>query len=231
MANKSKITAPTQAEQNVGEILSKTDQFVEAHLKLIISVIVAIILLVVAIIVIRHEYFIPKEKEAQNAIFPGENYISTQQWDLALNGDSLGYSGFLGVIEDYGFTQTGNLAQAYAGICYYHLGDYESALQYLKKYKGKDRVIASSVIAMIGNSYADTGEPDKAITYFKDAANKANSASLSPVYLKKAAVAYEKIENYKGALDIYNTIKTKYPESQEATNIDKYIEKAKSLIK
>jgi tetratricopeptide (TPR) repeat protein len=231
MAKKSKITAPTQAEQNVGEILSKTDQFVEAHLKLIISVVAAIILLVVAIIGVRHQYFIPKEKEAQSAIFQGEKYISTQQWDLALNGDSLGYSGFLGVIDDYGFTKTGNLAQAYAGICYYHLGDYESALQFLKKYKGKDKIIAPSVITMIGNSYADLGEMEKAVASFKEAANKANSASLSPVYLKKAAVVYEKTQNYKSALDIYNTIKTKYPESQEAANIDKYIERAKSLIK
>jgi tetratricopeptide (TPR) repeat protein len=231
MVKKSKITAPTQAEQNVGEILSKTDQFVEKHLKSIIILVASIIILALAIIGGQHLYLAPKEKEAQTALFPGERYIASQQWDLALNGDSVGYPGFLGIIDDYGFTKTGNLTKAYAGVCYYHLGDYESALQYLKAYKEKDKVFYSSVASLIGDSYANLGETSKAIDYFKKAAKKVNSSSLTPFYLKKAAVAYESLENYKGALDIYNTIKSQYPESQEASGIDKYIERAKDLIK
>jgi tetratricopeptide (TPR) repeat protein len=231
MAKKTKITEPTKTEKNVGEILSKTDLFVEKHLKTIIIAIVAIILLVVAIIGIRHAYFLPKEKEAQAAIFQGENYLGAQQWNLALNGDSLDYEGFLSIIDDYGFTKTGNLAKAYAGICYYHLGDLESALTYLKKYDGKDKIVASAVTQLIGNCYADQGQTEDAIKYFKKAASEGNSASLSPLYLKKAAVAYESLGNYKGALDVYNTIKKDYPESQEAAGIDKYIERAKLLSK
>jgi tetratricopeptide (TPR) repeat protein len=231
MTKKSKITEPTQAEQNVGEILSKTDRFIENHLKEIIIAVVAIIILVIAFISSRNFYFEPKEKEAQAAIFPGEGYLASQQWDLALNGDTLNYAGFLQIIDDYNFTKTGNLAKAYSGICYYHLGDYESAIKYLKKYKGREAIVASSCIGLIGDCYAQLEETGKAIDHFNKAAEKANNASLSPIYLKKAAVAYESLGNYKAALDVYSTIKTKYPESQEAAGIDKYIEKAKELTK
>jgi tetratricopeptide (TPR) repeat protein len=231
MAKKSKITEPTQTEQNVGEIVSKTDQFIEKHLKQISIAVAAVVLLVVAVIGIRHAYFVPKEKEAAVAIFQGENYLSAQQWSLALNGDSLDYIGFLSIIDDYGFTKTGNLAKAYAGISYYHLGDIESALTYLKQYSGKDKVIASAVTGLIGNCYADLDQAGEAANYFNKAAAKADNKSLSPIYLKKAANAYESFNDYKSALDIYNTIKNKYPESQEASSIDKYIERAKSLIK
>jgi tetratricopeptide (TPR) repeat protein len=231
MAKKSKITDPTHVEQNVGEILSKTDRFVEAHLKLIIIAVTVVILLVVAIIGSRHVYFIPKEKEAEAAIFPGERYFASQQWNLALNGDSLGYVGFLGVIDDYGFTDTGNLAKAYSGICYYNLGDNESALKYLKEYKKKGRILSPVITCIIGNVYANLGETKEAVDYFEKAATQANSSLLSPVYLKKAATAYESLGDYKNALGIYQTIKTKYPESQEASGIDKYIERANSLIK
>ncbi|MDR0506058.1 MAG: tetratricopeptide repeat protein [Dysgonamonadaceae bacterium] len=231
MAKKSKITEPTQIEQNVGEILSKTDKFIESHLKQIITVVGVVIILIIAIISIRHTYYIPKEKEAQSLLFQGERYFASQQWDFALNGDTLSYAGFLDVVDNYGFTKSGNLAKAYSGICYYHLGDYESALKYLEGYKQKDKILASTVTGLIGDTYAQMEQTDKAISHFKKAASMANSASISPVYLKKMAIAYESQNKYNDALDAYNTIKTKYPESQEAESIEKYIVRAKSFIK
>ena len=230
MANKSKITAPSQAEQNVGEILSKTDQFVENHLKQIIVAVAAVVFLVVAVIGVRHMYFVPKEKEAQAAIFPAERYLSLQQWDQALNGDSLNHAGFLSIIDDYSFTKTGNLAKAYAGICFYHLDDVNSALKYLKEYKGKDELVSSVVNGLIGDCYVNLGETQNAISYFKKAI-KSESKSLTPVYLKKMAIVYESVGNHKEALEAYNTIKTKYSESQEALSIDKYIERSKESVK
>ena len=43
------------------------------------------------------------------------------------------------------------------------------------------------------------------------------------MFLMKAGLAYEMVENYKKALDMYNTIKAEYPNSNEGFNIDKYI--------
>lgn len=231
MAKKTKITEPTQAEQNVGEILSKTDQFIEKHLKAIIVAIVAIIVVVVAFIGIRHAYILPKEKEAEAAIFPGERYLSEQNYEVALNGDSIGYVGFLSVVDEYGCTPSGNLAKAYSGICYYHLGDYKNALDQLKAYKGKDQLVAATVSGLIGDCYVDSGDTKKAIDYFEKAVKKADSSTIGSIYLKKAGLANESLGNYKAALEKYNTIKNKYPESQEAAGIEKYIERAQKLSK
>jgi hypothetical protein len=49
--------------------------------------------------------------------------------------------------------------------------------------------------------------------------------------LRKAAIACESLEDYKGALEIYTAIQTKYPQSQEAASIEKYIERAKIMMK
>jgi len=105
---KKKATAPTQVEANVGEIFSKSERFIEAYKNHIINVVIAVVLLVVVILGIRQYYFIPKEKDAQAAIFPGENYFANQQWDAALNGNGADYIGFIGVIEDYGITKLQN---------------------------------------------------------------------------------------------------------------------------
>ena len=229
MAKKTKASDPSQAEQSVGEILSKTDKFIDKYWKQILIGIVAVILIVVGIIIFRHSYLLPREKNAQEAISPGEQYYANQQWEIALNGDSIDYIGFESIIEEYSGTNTANLAKFYAGICQYNLGDYEAALKTIQSYKGKDLLIAAQALAVIGNCEVNLGNPQKGADYFKKAAAKADNSVLSPMNLAKAALIYESLEDYKSALDIYNTIKTKYPESQEASNIEKYIERAKIL--
>ena len=224
-------TAPTQVEANVGEIFSRSEKFIESYKNHIIIAVTAIILIVVAILGARQYYFIPKEKEAQAAIFPGESYLAGQQWDLALNGNGTDYFGFLGVIEDYGMTKTANLAKAYAGICYYHLNNPEEALDYLKKYKGKDKIVAPVIKGLMGDCHVNLGDITEGIKYFNKAASELNSEMLSPIYLKKAGTAYESIFDYINAIKAYQTIKDKYPNSQEASDIDKFIERATLLMK
>ena len=230
MAKKTTST-PTQVEANVGEIFSKSEKFIETYRNHIIIVVAAIILIVVAILGVRHYYYLPKEKEAQVAIFPGENYLASQQWEQALNGDGKDYIGFLNIIGDYGMTNTANLAKAYAGICYYHLNKPEDALDYLKKYSVKDKIMGPVVQGLIGDCYIDLGKPEDGIKYFNQAATEINSDALSPVYLKKAGIACESIFDYVNAKKAYQTIKDKYPNSQEASDIDKYIERVAMQIK
>ena len=228
---KSTITAADKAEANVGQILSRSERFIETYKNHIIVTVSAIIILVVAVLGIRHAYYLPKEKEAQAAIFPGENYFAEQQWSKALNGDSIAYFGFLDIIDNYGFTKTGKLANAYAGICYYHLGNTEEAMKYLKKFNVNDHLVSPVVIGLIGDCYIQAGNSREGATYLERAATKANSATISPIFLMKAATAYEDHENYKAALSAYKNIKSKYPTSMEAQSIDKYIVLTESRIK
>lgn len=230
MAKKVKTT-PTQDAVNVGEIFSKSEKFIETYKNHIMIGIGAIVFIIVAVLGIRQYYLLPKEVEAQEAIFPGENYLANRQWDLALNGDSVTYIGFLGVIDDYGFTKTGKLAKAYAGICYYHLGQYDEALEYLGSYSVDDKIISPVVTGLTGDCHVNTNNVEKGVKYFREAASKAGNQYISPVYLKKAGLAYESLSDFKNAVAVYNTIKDKYAGSSEAADIDKYINRASAQIK
>jgi tetratricopeptide (TPR) repeat protein len=231
MAKKKKLSEQTtQAEKSVGEILSKTDQFVEKYLKQILIGLAAIILIVVGIIAFRHYYQNPRAQNAENAIFPGQDYFAKQQWETALNGDSIDYIGFLGIIEDFGGTPSANLAKAYAGLCLYQLGDYEESLNMLKSYKGKDRLFAAQIMGAIGDCEVNLENVKEGIAHFRKAADHANNSLLSPIYLNKAANAYESLGDYKAAMEIYLTIRSKYPQSPEAASVEKYIERAKIMM-
>ena len=221
---------PTQAEKSVGEILSKTDQFVDKYLKQILIGLGVIVVIVVGVIAFRHFYLVPKGQQAENALFPGQTYYADQQWEKALNGDDIDYIGFLGIMEEFSGTPSANLAKAYAGLCQYQLGDYEEALKTLKGYKGKDRLFAAQVIGAIGDCEVNLENVKAGISHFLKAADHANSSLLSPIYLNKAASAYESLGDYRAALEVYNTIRSKYPQSQEAASIEKYIERAKIMM-
>jgi tetratricopeptide (TPR) repeat protein len=229
MAKKVKFNS-TQAEAQAGEIFSRSERFIETYKNYIMAGVGAIIIIVLAVLGVRHYYLIPKEAEAQEAIFPCENYLANRQWEQALNGDSVASFGFLGIMDDYGFTKTGKLAKAYAGICYYHLGQYEKALSYLESYSVNDRVVAAVITGLRGDCYVNMGDVKKGVKYFKKAADKASGQHISPVYLKKAGLAYESLSDYKNAIKVYTTIKREYPESTEAGTIDRYISRATAQL-
>lgn len=234
MSNKAKNTKAgkneNEFESNVGEIFSKSEQFIENNKKGIIIGLSTVILVIVAILGIRHGYLIPRNEEARNAIFRGESYFQNNEWDKALYGDSAQYIGFEAIINQYKFTQTASLAKAYAGICYYNKGEYAKAIDLLKGFNAGDKLISPAITGMVGDCYVEMDKNKEAIDYFLKAANKANDKLISPIYLKKAGRVYESMNDYKKAVEVYTSIKDKYPASREAQDIDKFILRANSKL-
>lgn len=216
---------------NVGEILSQSEKFIDKYQKQIILGLSAIVLVIVVVLAIKHLYLAPKEKAAEAAIYKGEMYLGNNEWNLALNGDSVDYIGFEAIAKEYSFTKTANLAHAYSGICYYHKGEFDKAIEHLKKFSADDKMVSPVITGLVGDCYVDLGKVKEGIDYFVKAANNANDNMISPVYLKKAGVAYESLGDYKKAIDSYTTIQTKYPTSQEGMDIQKYITRAELLMK
>ena len=223
MATKEK---ETNREVEVGEIVSKSELFIENHSKKIIYGIIAVAFIVGAVLGVKHGYLIPQEKKAAAAMFKGEQYFARDSFALALNGNGADYMGFEAVIDQYGNTDAGNLAKAYAGICYYKMGDTQKALDMLKSFKGKDQMVSPAIIGLIGDCYVGLGNTQEGIGYFEKAAKEADNEVISPIYLKKAGIAYESLKEYQKAVDAYTTIKNKYYTSMEASDIDKYITRA-----
>lgn len=228
MATKQKNT---QNELEVQEIVSRSERFIENHSKKLIIGIVAILVIVAAFLGIRHGYSIPQEKKAIAALFKGEQYFARDSFALALNGNGADYAGFEAIIDQYGSTDAGNLAKAYAGISYFKLGDTEKALDKLKSFSSKDDMISPAITGLIGDCYVNLGQTKEGISYFEKAAKNANNDIVSPTYLMKAGIAYESLQQYSNALNAYKTIKEKYYTSTEAADIDKYITRAEVLAK
>jgi tetratricopeptide (TPR) repeat protein len=226
MANKKK---ENEKELEVDEILSRSEQFIEKNKNLLLYGLAAIAVVVGLSLAYHYGYAVPRTEKATQAIFKGSQYFERDSFALALNGNGLDYEGFDAIIDQYGSTKAGNLARAYAGICYYKLGDPQTATQRLKSFSSNDTQIAPVMIGLIGDCYVSMGEVKEGIRYFEKAASKANSEILSPIYLKKAGIAYESLNQYGDAINAYTAVKEKYNRSMEAMDIDKYITRAEIL--
>jgi tetratricopeptide (TPR) repeat protein len=220
-----------ETELEVDEILSRSEQFIEKNKKSLLYGIIAVAAIVGIILAYHYGYATPRNQRATLAIYKGEQYFERDSFALALNGNDLDYEGFDAIIDQYGQTKAGNLAKAYAGICYYKLGDPQTAIERLKSYKGSDTQIAPTLIGLIGDCYVSIGETKEGVGYFEKAAARANNEIISPIYLKKAGFAYESLNRYKEAIKVYTDIKEKYNRSIEAMDIDKYITRAEILSK
>ena len=216
---------------NVEEALSQSEAFLIKNKKAIIGAVVAVIIIVAGIVMYKNLYAEPREEKAQAALFKGQEYFEADLYEQALNGDSIGFAGFAKIADEYSGTKAANLAKAYMGICYAHLGQYEAAVTALDSFSGKDQMIAPAMKGAMGNCYAQLGQLDKAASMLLSAADEADNNSLSPIYLQQAGEILVKQGKYDDAIKAYTKIKDKYFRSYQSMDIDKYIEQAKLLKK
>lgn len=213
----------------------KSEVFFAKHRNVILAVIAAIILIVAGWICYNTFIGGPREDKASTALARGQEYFNAEQFDKALNGDGAGYAGFVKIASDYGNTDAGNLANLYAGLCYYQMGKAKEAVKYLENYSPSgDAMVSPAAVAALGNAYAAAGQVDKAVSKLQEAASKADSKSkdgannsLSPTFLLQAGELLEYQKKTDEALKIYQDIKKKYVNSAlvQSNEIDKYIER------
>ncbi|MFR8553211.1 MAG: tetratricopeptide repeat protein [Bacteroides cellulosilyticus] len=216
---------------NVEDALTQSEAFLVKYKNAIIGGVVAVIIIVAGFIMYKNLYAEPREEKAQAALFKGQEYFEQDAYEQALNGDSIGFVGFLKVADDFSGTKAANLAKAYAGICYAQLGKYEEAVKMLDSFNGKDQMVAPAILGAAGNCYAQLGQLDKAASTLMSAADKADNNTLSPIFLMQAGEILVKQGKYDDAVDAYTKIKDKYFQSYQAMDIDKYIEQAKLMKK
>ena len=212
--------------EGVEQALTNAERFIETYQKQIVWVVGAILGIVVLYMAFQRFYVDKESEKAAEQMFPAEQYFEQEDWEKALDGDGNNL-GFMEIISDYKFTPSANLAKYYAGLCYLRLGEYEEAISNLGKFKSKDRILSSIALGGIGDSYAQLGESDKAVNFYKKAANNKSNDFTTPLYLLRAGILLEKEGNFKEAGALYERIKTDYAASTEGRTIEKYIARIK----
>jgi|TARA_B110000305_G_C19419545_1_gene630057 tetratricopeptide (TPR) repeat protein len=177
----------------------------------------------------------PNEKIAADELAFPKQYFD-QALITAVSADSLyilgleggeGKYGFLDISDQFSGTASGNLANYYAGISYLKMKKYPEAIQYLEKFSSDDDLLGPVAKGAIGDAFADLNQLEDALSYYEQAANLKQNNFSTPLFLFKAGNIALDLGDASKALKMFNKIKQSYPSSEEAKNIEVYINKAK----
>lgn len=206
----------------------KVEDFYTKNKKNINMAIVALVVIVGGYFGYKKFILEPKEKEAQIEIFRAQQYFEMDSFNLALKGNGK-FKGFTDIADEFSGTKAGNLAHYYAGICMLRTGDYAGAIDMLEGFSTDNQLIGPLAAGLLGDAYVESGDVEKGASQYLKAARMSKNKLTAPVFYKKAGVALEEAKKYSEAVEAYNTIKTDYPDVQEASDIDKYIARASTL--
>ena len=229
-----------KAHKKETDIVEKARGFWEDYNKPVMYIGAAIVILLVGWMVYKYMFKVPKEEKANNIVFVTQKYFSdfTNATDSTkallaakcLNGDGTN-PGALKIINNYSGTSAANLCEYYAGACYLHLGQYDKAIKFLKNFDaGGATQIKSRAYGMIADANAELNKNDDALAYYKKAADVNNKDEFtSSEFLFRAALYAQTTGKTKEAVDLFKKIKSDYPLSEKAADVDRYLAKLGEL--
>jgi len=214
-----------QGEQD----LNAFEAFLYRYQKLLSIGLGVIVVVILGYLAWDQWYLTRLNEQAKNEIFHAQRNFENDSLDLALNGDGEN-PGFKAIIADYGWTETGNIAHYYTGLIYLKKGQFDQAIDHLESFETESSVLKPMALGNLGNAYSEKQEYSTAADYYMRAANAKQNPYTAPVYLKKAGLVYEETGNFQKALDAYEQLKADYPDSDQASDIDKFIARARAQL-
>lgn len=205
--------------------LLQSQELAEKNKNVIIGVLAAFIVAIGGYFLYNY-YTERQDSEAQVQLFPAVFYFEKDSLDKALNGDGNFTEGFVRIADQYSATSAGKKAGFYAGVIFLKKGEYDKAINYLDKFSSSDFLVQARAYALTGDAWAEKGDLDKAIGFYKKAADYKPNERFSPQYLMKLGLAQEKKGDKTAAADTYQQILDRYPESSEATNAKTFLARA-----
>ena len=221
MANKKENFAEN-SEQMFEETVSRIETWFLKNQKRLTMVVLAVLIAVGGYFGYKFLYLEPRERTAQEEIFFAQKYFEIDSLNLALNGDGVNY-GMLDIIDNFRGTKAANLAHFYVGAIYVKKGQYEDAIDYLRKFRSNDLIFTPMARALIGDCYAELGNMKEALSHYERAVSSHENDMVTPAVLMKAAALCDLQQDYQKALKFYTRVRNEYTRSNEARDIDKYI--------
>lgn len=208
---------------DIVEVRDQAQDYFEKHQKTIVGVGGGILLIVAAFLAYKFLYLAPREREAGEQISQAQKQFERDSFALALTNPGGGYSGFLDIIENYKGTKAANLSYYYAGVSYLNLGKFDAAVSYLEDFKAQGKIMPIMKYGALADAYAELNQMDKARGLYEKATTVETNEAITPFYLKRLAMMHERDKNFDKARKAYETIKEEFPNSSEATEVEKYL--------
>ena len=219
MAKKEENKSAVENSEVLAEKLEGIEHWIESNPKVIFGILG--VLVFVAGGFFGYRWWIDKQdKIAQQEMFQAVRYFEADSLDLAMKGTA-NVSGFETIIDEYGMTPAGNLANYYAGVISLKQGKFALAVFYLKDFKSNDLLVQARAYSLLGDAYMEQNDFQNAADAYHKASTYKPNKYFTPRYLLKEGLAYEKLNQNDKAVAAYDRLIKEFWDAQEVPNAKK----------
>lgn len=210
----------------MNETAYKAENFFERHSKIIIGVLGALALVAIGYFVYLKTVLEPKSEKAFTEMVQADEFFKQDSVLLALKGSPGSFQGYEQIVDEYGSTKGGNIARYKAGIAYYQLGDYASAVSMLEKFSSDDEILTAQKNGMIGNALVESKKEKEALSYYVKAAEGTNVEAIQTLYYTKAGKLAIQLGQNADAQKYFQILADNYPNAGNG-EVEKFLERLK----
>ncbi len=220
---KKKITKQDLKEDKLVTFLAKSESWYYEKKKIVNYSIGAVIVLAILIVVYINNRNADAQKAA-NELAKIAPYYETEQYEIAIKGvPEKNIMGLKQIADDYSSSKSGEFAKVYLANAYYATGKVDEALKYYEDFGGSWDVMKSAALAGEAACYESKKEPAKAAELYEKAGTKYAEVPLAPDYLTDAARLYVQTGDKERAKNLYKKIKTDFPTSPAARDVERFM--------
>lgn len=170
-------------------------------------------------------YHQQQEQEANERLGQILPVYDQGNYQQALDGTG-SRAGLLTIAEEYSNTDAGNLAAFYSANALYQLEEYDRALNYFQRFEKSGDFIGASAYAAQAAIHENKGAFGRAAELYEQAASQYQNKLTAPRFLLDAGQAYEEAGQYQEAVRVYRRIQEDYPDSDQASDAERYMARA-----
>ena len=225
---KKKITKKEIKQDGLVTAYAQVTSFYYENKKYISYAITGLVVIVIAVFVYVNNRRANNEKASTEIgkiySFYDAAASTPAQYKAAIDGmPERGVMGLKNIVENYGGTESGELARFYLANAYFGLRQYDEALKQFDDFGGSDKLLQGSALAGVGACYEAKGEYARAASLYEKAANKSSNQITTPDYLNSAARCYGIAGEKDQAVALYKRLKRDFPTSSFAREAERYI--------
>jgi TolA-binding protein len=224
---KKKISKKEIKQDELLNVYVKASSFYYANKRYVSYAVTGLVVVIAATLIFINNRRASNEKAATElgrvyGLYDQAN--SPTQYQQAIDGQrERGVMGLKAIVDNYGNTESGEIARFYLANAYYNLGKYDEALQQFESFSSSNKLLEASAQSGIASCHEAKGEFGKAASSYEKAAGMVTNQINTPEYLSSAARCYGKSGDKEKAIAILKRLKLEYPASQQARDVDRYI--------
>jgi outer membrane protein assembly factor BamD (BamD/ComL family) len=181
----------------------------------ILSIAIAFVVLVGSFF--GYQYFSSaQETQAQEILAIAESAYAQGDFESALYGDDFELTyGFDQIADEFPRTNAGNLANYYAAVSSFKLGDIDNALMYMENFNVPKGILGVGPLTFHAKLHLAKEDYTAAADKFLQAADWDENEVTTPSNIYEAAQAQYSAENYDRASELVNRVINEYPQSSK----------------